>query len=98
MLAEKDKSRCVTLAATSKEKLTALDGDLTFQKNEFAATAMRETHIINDRRVEKYLAIHDVVCRLFRNAPVENLSCITRRKTAHDYEMAPIVAGYRRHT
>lgn len=79
-----------------KEKLTALDGDLAYEKLDDMHARTQGAHTTNDR-VEKNFAIYDVACRLFRNAPVENLSGITQQKTAHDFEMAPFVASDRRH-
>lgn len=79
-----------------KEKLTALDGEFAFEKNTVMHACTQGVHTTNDR-VEKNFAIYDIVCRLFRNAPVENLSGITQQKTAHDFEMAPVVAHDRRH-
>lgn len=78
-----------------KEKLTKLDGEYAFEKNEVMHARTKGVHTTNDR-VEKNFAIYDVVCRLFRNAPVENLSGVAQQKTAHDFEMAPLVAHDRR--
>lgn len=77
------------------DKLSALDGEMAVEKCRTMHEKTKGAHITNDR-VEKNFAIYDVLCRMCRNAPVENLSGMAQQKTAHDFEMAPIVAHDRR--